>query len=271
MSPVPGNPSGWVTFKGVFVSFISSLGDCQIRHLPTKVLLQLKTDFHNEIERRKRNEVVESVRAARKKYSKTTIVDRGMLEVANSAALLKIPVEGNAHVRLTYLRALINQNWSHLFQSDCESENKYYVYAHVDPEASPFCSIPEFGGHWGGMPFYIGKGCGQRAYDLKRNQMHGKLIAKALKAGFEPSDIVHIISSGLTESKALEIEAKYIYFFGATYQSKTGCLVNLDQSMVPEFSGVMTRYEKLKKENKHWMSQWTKDNAEILRGKDGTH
>lgn len=122
----------------------------------------------------------------------------------------------------------------------------YYVYAHVDARKDVFKSLPECGGNWRGMPFYIGKGIGRRAYDLKRNQGHGKRIAELLELGMGPNDIVHIAFSGLSERKALEIEAKCIYFFGSIYEpgkrGKRGRLLNLDIPKLPEFSGVMVNY-----------------------------
>lgn len=254
------------------MSFINSLSEWQIQSLPTDVLRQLKTDFHNELERRKQREVVEKTRLKRINQSKHEPLDRGIIERVNASALLAIPVSGNHQVRRPYLKALLSQDWSSLFLNTCDVNEKYYVYAHVDPTGVQFAVENEFGGNWGGTPFYIGKGSGQRAFDLKRNQMHGKLIAKAMKAGFEARDIVHIIARDLSESSALELEAKYIYFFGQALESKHGTLVNLDQSMIPMFTGEMTRYEKVKKENVHWIKQWKRDNAAALEGdKNGAH
>lgn len=56
-----------------------------------------------------------------------------------------------------------------------------------------------------------------------------------------------MIASERSEQKALEIEAKCIYFFGTIYEpgkrGKRGCLLNLDIPKFPEFSGVMLHHK----------------------------
>jgi hypothetical protein len=138
-----------------------------------------------------------------------------------------------------YLPSLIAQDWKHLYPRE-EETGEYYVYAHVDPRGKAFITSEDAGGNYGGQPFYIGKGVGNRAYDLKRNEGHGKTIREILKMKFPPTSIVNILFSGLSEQKALEIEAKLIYFFGIQYSKKRkGWLVNLTEPSVPDFVGVM--------------------------------
>lgn len=138
-----------------------------------------------------------------------------------------------------YLSSLIAQDWSHLYPRETE-DGEYYVYAHVDPRLQIFITSDDAGGNYGGQPFYIGKGIGNRAYDLKRNEGHGQTIREILSCPFPPSSIVRVLFSGLSEQKALEIESKLIYFFGSQYSvNEKGWLVNLSQPAVPEFEILM--------------------------------
>jgi hypothetical protein len=139
---------------------------------------------------------------------------------------------------------LINQDWSHLYYGGDESK-KYYVYAHIDPTKPISMFSDECGGNWGGQPFYIGKGSGNRAFELDRNQGHGKIIRAVKAAGISDSSIAKIIFSELTEAKAFEIEAKLIYFFGTIYDKtnkKNGLLYNLNVPNIPSFEGEMIDY-----------------------------
>jgi hypothetical protein len=144
--------------------------------------------------------------------------------------------------RAKYLEDLISQNWSHLYPREYDQGN-FYVYAHVDPRKRIFVSSNKCGGNYKGQPFYIGKGVGGRAFDLKRNQGHGKLISQILRDGYSEEDIVHIAFSGISEPLAYELESKLIYFFKTIYEDeKFGYLVNLDVGKRPEFIGIMQKY-----------------------------
>lgn len=139
--------------------------------------------------------------------------------------------------------SLIQQDWSDVYPC-AGGDRKFYVYAHVDPSKAAFCSSAANGGNWGGMPFYIGKGTGARAFDLKRNQGHGKRLAALVTAGVPEEIIVKIVWDGLTEQEAFALEAKCIYFFGTVYElgkaGKRGMLLNLDVPKIPVFEGVMS-------------------------------
>lgn len=122
-------------------------------------------------------------------------------------------------------------------------EAKYYVYAHVHPDLCCMEVKDEAGLFVGyridGVPFYIGKGCGDRAYDLSRNEGHGVELRGLKKAGVRPNDIVKIIAENLTESEALKLESKLIYFFGTRYEKGIdGLLVNLDIPRRPEILNI---------------------------------
>lgn len=164
-------------------------------------------------------------------------------EYENSSKTLAIRNINDPYTnRLRYLDALISQDWSHIYPEN-GGKNNFYVYAHVDPSAHVFVQPVSLGGNYGGEPFYIGKGTGQRAFDLKRNEGHGKKLRSVLER-WEPEDVVHICFEGLTEAKALEIESKLIYFFGTVYQlQRKGVLYNLDVPRVPEFIGTMVKYQ----------------------------
>lgn len=138
--------------------------------------------------------------------------------------------------RSKYYKALITQDWSHLYPRKTEFGD-YYVYAHIDPTRAHFSPGKGFGGTYGGTPFYIGKGIGDRAYDLKRNQGHGREIKNLLDLNYTQDRIVKIVFDGLSENRAYELEAKLIYFFGTVYQKNRSksTLLNLDIPKIPEY------------------------------------
>ena len=126
------------------------------------------------------------------------------------------------------LTKLLDQDWTHLFKGD--AEKKYYVYIHYEPGtrefkfAHPLCTI-----NLKGVPFYVGKGTGNRAYDLKRNEGHGRILRSLVSAGYSPDSFVTIVGNGLDEASAFALESKLIYFFGTRFESqRKGVLVNLD-------------------------------------------
>jgi hypothetical protein len=157
--------------------------------------------------------------------------------MAVQAAFVGVPIsfEGGDELASRYLNLLLKQDWSHLFQGG-DPAQKYYVYAHVKPDATfPKLNARGLALKFHGQPFYIGKGCGPRAYDLKRNQGHGALLRELLAEGVAEKRIVHIVCDGLTEAEALELESKLIYYLGTKYeQGRSGMLVNLDIPARPE-------------------------------------
>jgi hypothetical protein len=163
------------------------------------------------------------------------------IRLFNSHWLASIPFKTIPcpHNREPYLSSLLLQDWRHLYQREID-HGEYYVYAHVDPRLKVFVTTEDAGGNYGGKPFYIGKGTGNRAYDLKRNEGHGKTIKEVIRAAYSADNIVRILFSNLSEQKALEIESKLIYFFGTQFSvSKKGWLVNLSEPAIPEFETKM--------------------------------
>ena len=188
-----------------------------VKEIPTDVLKLIQRISLQELQKRKQYES-----AASKVFN---------------GAFAGIPWPGREPNRFLakYYSLLLDQDWSHLFSGD--AEQKYYVYAHVKPSAKKIHlehdALPL---KMNGVPFYIGKGTGDRAYDLKRNQGHGAFLKELQDAGVNKSDIVHIVSDCLSEPKAFELESKLIYLFGTKYEAdRRGMLVNLDIPARPEF------------------------------------
>lgn len=135
-----------------------------------------------------------------------------------------------------WLDSLLEEDWSSLFSGD--ETPKYYVYAHVNPYVNSHKRFVKEGVlrlDFRGVPFYIGKGTGNRAYDLNRNQGHGQKLKELRNAGATPAEVVQVLADKLTEAQALELESKLIFFYGTLYErSRGGILVNLDIPPRPE-------------------------------------
>jgi hypothetical protein len=136
---------------------------------------------------------------------------------------------------VTHFADVMADDWSRYFV-DTDGADDYYVYLHFDPRidrqiklTSEECSISV-----SGEPFYVGKGTGLRAYDLKRNEGHGVILRQLRHEGFMAEDVVRVVAHGLTEAKALEIESKLIHFFGSRFDAANpGKLVNLATTAGP--------------------------------------
>lgn len=128
--------------------------------------------------------------------------------------------------------AIYNTDISELYaELDLDITPNYYVYAHCGTNKIAVNKdgitswLATFGLDL--IPFYIGKGVGNRAYDLNRNETHRKVRQKLKEFG---SDVqVRIIKDGLTELEALCLESKLIDIFGL--MGKGGKLVNLDEGV----------------------------------------
>lgn len=195
-----------------------------ISKLSDEVVKSVFTAFREEVSRRRLESKV-SKRARESFTAGSDKVFRGLPNLHHSFS----------HRWLKHLDMLLAQDWSHLFSGD--EEKKYYVYMHADPSGGKGL---RYVGEKAviktqGMPFYVGKGTGDRAYDLKRNQGHGAMLRQLLER-HSPIDLVHIVKDGLTEVQALELESKLIYFFGTRYEKgRRGVLVNLEIPPRPKF------------------------------------
>lgn len=191
-----------------------SMDEAFIKRLPTPLLHALYTCAHKELSKR---------RAA-------DSVSRNVAKESDAFKRLSTEKFSYNKHRLKELDALMAQDWGHLFQEG-DAERKYYVYSHVYPgmKDKDFRIDGEFKLSMPGLPFYIGKGCGARAWDMKRNEGHGVELRQLLARGHTPEQIVCVVRDGLTEREALEIESKLIYFFGTKFErDRKGLLVNLD-------------------------------------------
>lgn len=131
---------------------------------------------------------------------------------------------------------ILNSDISHVY-SDLRLDPApvYYTYAHLDPSRKVAIGkngITTFAATLGmdNFPFYIGKGRGNRAYQLNRNETHRKICQRI--RSFDKEPIVFIIKSNLTELDALAYESKLIDIFGLLPNG--GRLANLDEGINKE-------------------------------------
>jgi hypothetical protein len=118
---------------------------------------------------------------------------------------------------------------------DLDERKRYYVYAHLDTTkkiAIGFAGLSTFAATlgMGFFPFYVGKGTGDRCSELNRNETHRKVRERIQKFGKAPE--VFQVKKGLTESEALQYEAKLVDIFGLV--TNKGYLTNLDEGLSPE-------------------------------------
>lgn len=129
--------------------------------------------------------------------------------------------------------SIYNTDINYLYNGlNLSSENKFYVYAHCDPffklkadTNGKIAFASTLGIEY--LPFYIGKGERNRAYDLNRNDSHRKKRQIIEKSG--KSIQIKLIQENLTEIEALTLESKLIDIFGLV--SFGGWLVNLDEGI----------------------------------------
>ncbi len=126
--------------------------------------------------------------------------------------------------------SIYEANLDHIFVKDKDAASNYYIYAHCNPlhELDAICKAkPAFAATLGlnFVPFYVGKGTGDRAYKLERNETYRKVMQLLNARNLKPD--IKIVSNNLQEAKALELEAKLIDIFGL--QIYGGWLTNLDE------------------------------------------
>ena len=223
------------------------LHDLILTDLPLEALVSLKHAINDELQRRKKQSYVQQRLAWLNTLQYIDIPYEDCIEAllqANQELLLSLPghmLRVHPNERAKYLRFLLVQNWDFLFPSADDSHQDFYVYAHIDPRERP-TPIDALEVFLKGQPFYVGKGTGQRAWDLKRNQGHGKRLKQIRDAGFPESSIVYVLKDKLTEVDALSLEAKLIYLFGSIYDDRmNGCLLNLADHIRPAFVGPMRK------------------------------
>lgn len=226
------------------------LADLCLQELPSDVLELLQEEIVGELRRRHVSEVLQRKARRLPKWHRFTD-QRGIVRyedmlatvAAENAAIPRgLPRKVYRHgfkERLHYLPCLLAQEWTALFVGADNTTPCFYVYAHLDPRGKPV-ALPGLQKTLNGKPFYIGKGSGRRAWDLKRNQGHAKRIATLRTKGHTGGALVQILAEPLTEREAFVLEAKLIYFFGSIYEEQTqGCLVNLADHARPTFTESM--------------------------------
>ena len=107
---------------------------------------------------------------------------------------------------------------------------KFYVYQHWRSDL--------------GVCFYVGKGQGNRAYQLDRNKRHNHIVQKLKSLGILVE--VRIVANQLTETEALELEIKLIKEIG---RRPNGPLVNLTDGgdLPPSQKGIIQSPETIQK------------------------
>lgn len=156
-----------------------------------------------------------------------------------SNSVLPIPSGKKKYTqRIKYIEFVLNQKWEYLYSGGSYDDSKdYYVYAHVDPLSKDYNLKDRL--NIVGLPFYIGKGKGNRAWDLNRNQGHDVRIKSVLSKGYGPSHIVNIVRKGLSEVEALALESQLVYVFRTVYENQQhGLLYNIDTGKRPDFEAI---------------------------------
>jgi hypothetical protein len=128
-----------------------------------------------------------------------------------------------------------NSDISYMFDNEkYDILPNYYVYCHMLPSKPIILTkqgrptaIYSFAASIGctNVPFYIGKGKNNRAFDANRNSYHTKIKEFIRELNHEP--ITKILIDNLTEKDAIIKESKLIDIFGLIVYN--GLLVNIDE------------------------------------------
>jgi hypothetical protein len=211
--------------------------EMDLSQLPTETVRALSLAFAEELRSRA------TLRERPIYRVQPTTVRKSGRRVHRSSAPTDSEIRDMAAARLEHFRAILDADWSSYFPGGSQ-ERCFYVYIHFDPFEDAevrlvhgACTITIRG-----LPFYVGKGTGDRAYDLKRNEGHGAVLRQVRARGAAAIDLVQIVADGLTEGEAFELEAKLIYFFGSRYdKGNRGPLVNLHTPAGPPIKPLLRK------------------------------
>jgi hypothetical protein len=258
----------------VAVMLLADLVNLDLSTIPTEVIQNLINGLQHEMSRRKALKALSPSNVPIRKFAhvqqrfgfRTYEEEIAHLTTLYSSALYALSRGMRQDIlkdRVCYLPMLLAQDWSSLFPQAGTDTHTYYVYAHVDPRKTPVTLSP-MSLVLTGEPFYIGKGTGQRAWDLKRNQGHGKRIQRLRHLGYTDTTLVSVLVNDLTERDAFILEAKLIYFFGSIYDDTVlGCLLNLADHIRPAFTRAMARFPTVPSYHRH-LQQLADDRATLI-------
>lgn len=157
-----------------------------------------------------------------------------LLELNGSKPLTFASSNYNAEHIIPFLDVMYNMPSNYISLVENNTSN-YYVYAHCDPRKplnirsnlKHLFLASKFGLKF--EPFYIGKGVGNRANDLNRNDSHRKIRSLIRKDNKEV--VVSILDKNLSEADALHKESALIDILGLKSILQSGLLVNLDEGL----------------------------------------
>lgn len=113
-----------------------------------------------------------------------------------------------------------------------QSNEVYYVYAHVDPKTDEYV--------------YIGHGNGARAYMFKttkstregkyghRSKIHSDYLEGLIQQGLVPHEWVYFIARGLSKKDAIDHEREMIRLFRPKFNQKPGCPLKMSIDQIVE-------------------------------------
>lgn len=140
------------------------------------------------------------------------------------------------HQILPIIEGMLDTDITSLYNGD--PNRNFYVYAHMDPtkilnvkNIKHFVLASRYGLRE--VPFYIGKGTGNRWLDFGRNDSHRKKRGALIKNGLDIKPVK--LAENLTEAESFSLEAKLVDILGLiSLNPSSGMLVNLDEGFSPK-------------------------------------